>query len=208
MLLIQFLLSKIICFPLSFQEAISHDSFSVALKENCSYFHQFRESFGFHKLCFTEESQQISTSFCSQRRGVLFAKLIRTCVLEKLVDFLLQVKGICSVATWPCTLHFPLENVARKFPQIPLVCVCVQLQNLTLRPWFGKRNHVEKRTMNGGQRTANSQFIMRHRPWFARNNSRTERKDLETNQKTNFTKNQGQNGCQHSFNKPLLALSN
>ena len=29
-----------------------------------------------------------------------------------------------------------LKNVARKFPQIPLVCVGVHLQNLTLRPWI------------------------------------------------------------------------
>ena len=67
---------------------------------------------------------------------------IHTCVLEKLVDFLLQVKGICSIVTWSCILHFfhllksRLENVARKFPQIPLVCMCVHLQNLTLCSWI------------------------------------------------------------------------
>ena len=39
-------------------------------------------------------------------RDVASFTQIRTCVLEKLMDFLLQVKGIRSVVTWPCILHF------------------------------------------------------------------------------------------------------
>ena len=62
----------------------------------------------FHKLCFTEESQQFSISLCmtNVRRGVASFTQIRTCVLEKLVDFLFQVKVICNVVTWSCILHF------------------------------------------------------------------------------------------------------
>ena len=41
-----------------------------------------------------------------QSRGVASFTQICTCVLEKLVDFLLQVKGISSVVTWPCIFHF------------------------------------------------------------------------------------------------------
>ena len=76
-------------------------------------------------------------------RGVASFTQIRTCVLEKFVNFLLKVKGICGVVTWPCILLFFIywnvlckmtpENSSR-FPQF--VCMYTFKIQLTLRLWF------------------------------------------------------------------------
>ena len=88
----------------------------------------------------------VRSKSCSSCRGVVSFTQMRTCILEKLVDFLLQLKGICSVVTWPYIFYFFIYwNILCKMsfgkcrqkiiPQILLVCVCVHVQNLTLRPF-------------------------------------------------------------------------
>ena len=74
-----------------------------------------------------------------QRRGVLYANThVRTWEIGRFS--VIGIEDIYSVVPWPCIFAFfhllkcALENVARKFPQILLVCVCVHLQNLTLLP--------------------------------------------------------------------------
>ena len=76
----------------------------------------------------------------SQRRGVLYANT-HVCASEiGRFSFIakrnLQCRNLTLYFVFVHSLKCPLESVARKLPQIPLVCVCVHLHNLTPRLWF------------------------------------------------------------------------